>query len=78
MCLLAFEQPAKSPLAALVAQSQRIKISSEVNTQLLKHSQNIEKESKLPVLLKLLVWQQKKLGEFYTFPAIQDLQMGQL
>lgn len=44
MSLLAFQDISKSPLADLVENSQRIKISSEVNYELLK-SQSKEKGS---------------------------------
>lgn len=42
MSLLAFEDISKSPLSALVENSQRIKISSELNSELLKNK-SIEK-----------------------------------
>ena len=52
MSLLAFPDISKSPLADLVENSQRIKISSEVNYELLK-SQSKEKGAFLSPLSKI-------------------------
>ena len=92
MSLLAFQDISKSPLADLVENSQRIKISSEVNYELLK-SQSKEKgiiyyiyilyinlsmvESKLPTLIKMMLWAQTRLKEKMNFPFISNIATGE-
>ena len=61
MSLLAFPDISKSPLADLVENSQRIKISSEVNYELLK-SQSKEKGAFLPPPVKNLIY--RNMGFF--------------
>ncbi|KAL4427270.1 hypothetical protein ABPG74_011506 [Tetrahymena malaccensis] len=71
MSLLAFENLEESPYQHLVGNSQRIKISSQVNYEMLKGQQ--EKENKLPTLIKLLLWSQEKLSEKLEFPQIKNI-----
>ncbi|EAS05436.2 Ran-binding protein in the microtubule-organising centre protein (macronuclear) [Tetrahymena thermophila SB210] len=71
MSLLAFENLQESPYQDLVSNSQRIKISSQINYEMLKGQQ--EKENKLPTLIKLLLWSQDKLSEKLEFPQIKNV-----
>ncbi|KAL4464425.1 hypothetical protein ABPG72_010912 [Tetrahymena utriculariae] len=71
MSLLAFENLKESPYQDLVSNSQRIKISSQINYEMLKGQQ--EKENKLPTLIKLLLWSQDKLSEKLEFPQIKNI-----
>eukprot|EP00741_Cyanophora_paradoxa_P009544 tig00001525_g9244.t1 len=77
MGLLAFEDPTQSPLAELLDNSQRQKMASELNAAILT-SQCQEKDPKLPVLLKMLIWSQNQLDEKVTYPRINDLSSGAL
>mmetsp|Transcript_12844 Transcript_12844/g.23903 ORF Transcript_12844/g.23903 Transcript_12844/m.23903 type:complete len:226 (-) Transcript_12844:98-775(-) len=72
MALMAFDNPENSPVASLVQISQRQQIASEVNEALLK-SKGLQGDSKLKLLMKSLLWSQKKLGEHVSFPVISDL-----
>lgn len=72
MTLLAYDDISKSPLCEMVENSQRIKISSELNFELLKRN-STETECKLPILLKLMLWSQNKLQEKVNFPVIKNI-----
>ncbi|GAB4821825.1 hypothetical protein N2152v2_008871 [Parachlorella kessleri] len=75
--LLVFEDVKDSPLADLMEPSQRHKTASELNAAILA-SQSQEKESRLPNLLKLLVWTQQQLDEKAAYPRIIDLATAEL
>ena len=68
MALLAFPEPEQSPLKHLLDPAHRQKTASELNAAILA-MQGQEKESKLPILLKLLVWAQAKLEERRSVPS---------
>jgi glucose-induced degradation protein 8 len=57
MALLAFEDFQKSPIGELLDYSQRQKTAGELNSAILT-SQCQDKDPKLPLLLKMLVWAQ--------------------
>ncbi|KRX00894.1 hypothetical protein PPERSA_09500 [Pseudocohnilembus persalinus] len=76
MSLLAYSEVEKAPASELVQNSQRINISSDINYELLKNTNSQEKESKLPALIKLLVWSQQRLAEKLSFPQILDVSTG--
>ncbi len=69
MALLAFSDIAKSPVAHLLDASQRQKTASELNAAIL-NSQCQDKDPKLPVMLKLLIWAQEQLKEYAEFPGM--------
>jgi Ran binding protein in the microtubule-organising centre. len=84
MTLLAFEDVSKSKLSELVENSQKIKVASEVNHELLKSQskdtgQNfffwdlIWLDSKISTLMKMLLWSQNRLKEKVNFPIITNL-----
>lgn len=77
MALLAFEEPSTSPLGALLDAAQRQKTASELNSAILA-SQFHEREARLPLLLKMMLWAQAQLDERVNFPKIEDLAGGQL
>jgi hypothetical protein len=77
MALMAFDHPENSPVAGLVQISQRQQIASEVNESLLK-ARGKPGDSKLKLLLKSLIWSQKKLKEHLNFPEITDLAEARL
>ena len=62
MALLAFEEPDESPFADLLQPLQRQRLSSEVNSVILE-SENVEANSKLNVLIKMLLWSQDLLDK---------------
>lgn len=72
VALLAFEDPASSPLAALLELGQRQKTASELNAAILA-SQGQEREPRLLLLLKMMLWAQEQLAERATYPRITDL-----
>lgn len=76
MTLLAFEDANNSPVADLLAPSQRQKTASELNAAIL-NSQCQEKEPKLPAALKLLLWTQQELRKHVSFPSM-DIQSASL
>lgn len=59
------------PYAGLLDHTQRQKVASELNAAILT-SQSQDKDPKLPALLKLLVWSQKRLSQLVDFPQIKD------
>ena len=78
VALLAFNEPKASPVGDLMDIAQRQKTASELNAAILQ-SQCLEKESRLPMLLKILLWSQGQLDEkCSSYPKIVDLVTGQL
>lgn len=77
VALLAFEDVSSSPVGYLMDIAQRQKTASELNAAILS-SQCHEKEPRLPLLLKMMVWAQTQLDEKANFPHILDLATGQL
>mmetsp|Transcript_17262 Transcript_17262/g.37561 ORF Transcript_17262/g.37561 Transcript_17262/m.37561 type:complete len:231 (-) Transcript_17262:378-1070(-) len=71
VALLAFEDTANSPVGELLDASQRQKTASELNSAILS-SKCQEREPRLPVLLKMMVWAQNQLKEKVAFPYIND------
>jgi hypothetical protein len=72
MSLLAFEDMNKSKMSDLIENSQKIKVASEVNHELLRSKQK-ETDSKLTTLLKLCLWSQSRLKDKVTFPSLNSL-----
>ncbi|GLI70090.1 hypothetical protein VaNZ11_014866 [Volvox africanus] len=77
VALLAFEDSKSSPLGDLMDVAQRQKTASELNAAILQ-SQAQEKEPRLPLLLKLLLWAQAQLDERAMYPRINDVATAQL
>lgn len=77
MSLLAFSDMNDSPMSQLLDNSQRQKTASEINAAILE-SQCQETTPKLPNLLKMLIWAQKRLDEKLIYPRINDLQTAEL
>lgn len=77
VALLAFQDAKQSPVGDLMAIAQRQKTASELNAAIL-HSQCLEKEARLPMLVKMLLWAQCQLEERCNFPKVIDLVTGQL
>lgn len=77
MSLLAFENLKDCPVHCLMEQSQRQKTASELNSAILE-SQCQEKTPKLPNVLKLLLWAQKRLDERVIYPKMINVQTGEL
>ena len=78
IALLAFNDAKASPVGDLLDVAQRQKTASELNGAILE-SQCLDKESRLPGLLKLLLWSQGQLDEkCSSYPRIVDLATGQL
>ncbi|CAN1854313.1 Protein GID8 homolog [Linum perenne] len=77
VALLAFDDVSKCPVGELLDISQRLKTASEVNAAILT-SQSHEKEPKLPILLKRLIWTQNKLDQRAAYPRINDLSTAML
>eukprot|EP01080_Neovahlkampfia_damariscottae_P011325 gene11325-4137_t len=74
MSLLAFENTKDSPMNSLLDISHRHKTASELNAAIL-DSLSQEKSPKLPRLLKMLVWTEKKLDQKLNFPhfSLEDM-----
>lgn len=72
MSLLAFEDQKSCPYSSLLGNGQRQKTASELNSAILK-SQQLEATPKLQLLLKILMFSQKRLQEKVDFPAILDV-----
>lgn len=72
MALLAFEEPRSSPVGDLMDVGQRQKTAGELNAAILA-SCNQEKESRLSLLLKLLLWSQGQLDDKASYPKVVDL-----
>ncbi|CAM0878891.1 unnamed protein product [Alopecurus aequalis] len=77
VALLIFEDVQNSPYAELLDVSHRLKTASEVNAAIL-ISQNHEKDSKLPSLLKMLIWTQDQLNEKAVYPRISNFSTAAL
>ena len=77
MALLAFEDASSSPMGSLLDIAQRQKTASELNAAILQ-SQCADKESRLPLLIKTLLWSQHQLDEKAEYPHVTDLVTGQL
>ncbi|GIL87410.1 hypothetical protein Vretimale_1677 [Volvox reticuliferus] len=77
VALLAFEDSKSSPVGDLMDVAQRQKTASELNAAILQ-SQAQEREPRLPLLLKLLLWAQAQLDERAIYPRINDLATAQL
>ncbi|EFJ43540.1 hypothetical protein VOLCADRAFT_65822 [Volvox carteri f. nagariensis] len=77
VALLAFEDTNASPVGDLMDVAQRQKTASELNAAILQ-SQAQEREPRLPLLLKLLLWAQAQLDERATYPRINDIVTAQL
>jgi len=72
MTLLAFEDISGSSFSDLVENSQKVKVASEVNHQLLR-SQSKDTDSKISTLIKMLLWSQNRLKSVVNFPSITNL-----
>eukprot|EP00899_Mesostigma_viride_P027986 jgi/Mesvir1/8372/Mv12622-RA.1 len=77
VALLAFDDTASCPVGELLQLSQRHKTASELNAAILM-SQSREKDPKLPLLLKMLVWIQGQMDEKFSYPRITDLETAAL
>ncbi|KAG2449028.1 hypothetical protein HYH02_005780 [Chlamydomonas schloesseri] len=77
VALLAFEDTKSSPVGDLMDVAQRQKTASELNAAILA-AQAQEREPRLPLLLKLLLWAQAQLDERAVYPRIGDLASAQL
>lgn len=75
IALLAFEDAKSSPVGDLMDVGQRQKTASELNAAILA-SQGQEKEPRLLLLLKMMLWAQQQLDEKATYPRISDLATG--
>ncbi|KAI9295787.1 hypothetical protein K502DRAFT_324126 [Neoconidiobolus thromboides FSU 785] len=71
MTLLCFKTE-DNPHIELLDYSQRLKMASELNGAILA-AQALNKEPKLPTLLKLTSWAQNRLSNEIVFPIIKDL-----
>ncbi|KXZ45335.1 hypothetical protein GPECTOR_56g432 [Gonium pectorale] len=72
VALLAFEDSKASPVGDLMDVAQRQKTASELNAAILA-SQAQEREPRLPLLLKMLLWAQAQLDERASYPRVNDL-----
>ena len=73
MALLAFDDPSDSPFADLLELIQRQRLSCEINTAILDY-ENIDSNSKLNVLIKMLLWSQELLDKrSVMYPKITDV-----
>lgn len=77
VALLAFEDSESSPVGALMSAAQRQRTASELNSAILSAAGQ-EREPRLPMLLKLMVWTQGQLEARAVFPHIEDLATGVL
>jgi glucose-induced degradation protein 8 len=73
MALLAFEDPNDSPFCDLLQTVQRQRLASEVNSAMLEY-ENLESQSKLSTLIKMLVWSQDLLDKrSINYPKMIDM-----
>ncbi|KAF6265934.1 CTLH/CRA C-terminal to lish motif domain-containing protein [Scenedesmus sp. NREL 46B-D3] len=70
--LLAFDEPQASPVGDLMDVAQRQKTASELNAAILS-SQGQEREPRLLLLLKMMLWAQQRLDEKAVYPKVTDL-----
>ncbi|CAM8905760.1 unnamed protein product [Rhodiola kirilowii] len=75
--LFVFDDIFNSPVKDLVDPAHRHKTASEVNAAILT-SQNHEKDPKLPLVLKMLIWAQNQLNEKAIYPHIADISAATL
>lgn len=68
MSLLAFENPAQSPVGYLVQNAQLQVIASDLNAALLASSGHTS-DAKITVLMKTLNWSQRRLQDCISFPT---------
>ncbi len=69
MGLLAFDDCSKTPLAGLIDVTHRQLVASELNSAILQ-LQSHGKDTKLLILLKLLLWAQQQLQTTHNFPKL--------
>lgn len=74
---MAFEDAKSSPVGDLMDVGQRQKTASELNAAILA-SQGQEKEPRLLLLLKMMLWAQQQLDEKAVYPRISNLATAQL
>lgn len=74
---MAFSDAKASPVGHLMDLAQRQKTASELNAAILS-SQGQEKEPRLLLLLKMMLWAQQQLEEKAVFPKITDLATASL
>eukprot|EP00238_Polyblepharides_amylifera_P001800 CAMPEP_0196573624 /NCGR_PEP_ID=MMETSP1081-20130531/3498_1 /TAXON_ID=36882 /ORGANISM="Pyramimonas amylifera, Strain CCMP720" /LENGTH=230 /DNA_ID=CAMNT_0041891399 /DNA_START=108 /DNA_END=800 /DNA_ORIENTATION=- len=77
VALLAFEDTADCPYSELLGVSQRQKTASELNAAILE-SKCQDKEPRLPILLKMMLWAQTQLDEKVNYPRVNDLVTAKL
>eukprot|EP00195_Chlamydomonas_chlamydogama_P003208 CAMPEP_0202920396 /NCGR_PEP_ID=MMETSP1392-20130828/76832_1 /ASSEMBLY_ACC=CAM_ASM_000868 /TAXON_ID=225041 /ORGANISM="Chlamydomonas chlamydogama, Strain SAG 11-48b" /LENGTH=198 /DNA_ID=CAMNT_0049613891 /DNA_START=160 /DNA_END=756 /DNA_ORIENTATION=+ len=77
VALLAFQDTRSSPVADLMDIAQRQKTASELNAAILS-SQCSDREPRLPMLLKLMLWAQAQLDDKAVYPRLSDLVVGGL
>lgn len=78
LALFAYEDPKKSPFAGLLDHSQRLRVISEVNAAIL-GTQGREGESRLSMLMKLVLWAQDILEKKnIPFPKLSNISEGKL
>lgn len=70
--MLAFDDAKGSPVGDLMDVAQRQKTASELNAAILS-SQGQEREPRLLLLLKMMLWAQQQLDEKANYPRISDL-----
>ena len=76
MALLAFPKPQRSPLGSLLGANQREETARAVNSAILT-AVGHPTESRMPVLLKMLLRSQKRLRTLCTYPEITNIATGQ-
>ena len=78
LALLAFDNTSSSPFSELLEHSQRLKVVSELNSAVLA-SQDQTCDSKLGILMKLVLWTQDQLGKKgLKFPKLTNVSSGTL
>jgi len=77
VALLAFEDAKTSPVGELMDVAQRQKTASELNAAILS-SQGQEREPRLLLLLKMMLWAQQQLDDKASYPHITDLATASL
>eukprot|EP00775_Hariotina_reticulata_P006104 gene6104-6342_t len=77
VALLAFADAKASPVGELMDVAQRQKTASELNAAILS-SQGQEREPRLLLLLKMMLWAQQQLDDRASYPRITDLATASL
>ena len=73
MALLAFDNPADSPFSDYLLPAQRQRLACEINSAILEY-ENLESQTKLNLLIKMLLWSQDLLDKRQTtYPKIIDI-----